>query len=77
MLQHILSTYSRNCRALNDHDDRVRSLLSSDSKMLSPTSAAQKNLSEEDSSGSDGESVGQEPETDRFGFILTNGSTAG
>ncbi|KAM9377557.1 uncharacterized protein tbc1d10c [Pholidichthys leucotaenia] len=37
--------------------------------MLSP-SPAQKNLSEEDSSGS-------EPETDRFGFILTNGSTAG
>ncbi|XP_037316592.2 ecotropic viral integration site 5 ortholog isoform X2 [Pungitius pungitius] len=45
--------------------------------MLSPTSADQKNLSV-DSSGSDGESeVGQEPETDRFGFILTNGSAAG
>ncbi|XP_068570976.1 ecotropic viral integration site 5 ortholog [Cebidichthys violaceus] len=46
--------------------------------MFSPTSSAQKNLSEEDSSGSDaGSEVGQEPETDRFGFILTNGSTAG
>ncbi|KAK9518120.1 hypothetical protein VZT92_023440 [Zoarces viviparus] len=46
--------------------------------MLSPTSPAQKNLSEEDSSGSDaGSEVGQEPETDRFGFILKNGSTAG
>lgn len=54
------------------------SLLSSVSKMLGPTSPAQKNLSEEDSSGSDaGSEVGQEPETDRFGFILTNGSTAG
>ncbi|XP_018524298.1 TBC1 domain family member 10A isoform X2 [Lates calcarifer] len=43
--------------------------------MLSP---AQKNLSEEDSSGSDaGSEVSLEPETDRFGFILTNGSTAG
>ncbi|XP_035768828.1 ecotropic viral integration site 5 ortholog [Neolamprologus brichardi] len=38
--------------------------------MLNSSSPAQKNLSEEDSSGS-------EPETDRFGFILTNGSTAG
>ncbi|XP_078116676.1 uncharacterized protein tbc1d10c [Sander vitreus] len=46
--------------------------------MLSPTSPAQKNLSEEDSSGSDaGSEVGLEPETDRFGFILTNGSPAG
>uniref|UniRef100_A0A3B4UPR4 TBC1 domain family, member 10C n=1 Tax=Seriola dumerili TaxID=41447 RepID=A0A3B4UPR4_SERDU len=46
--------------------------------MLSPSSPAQKNLSEEDSSGSDaGSEVGLEPETDRFGFILTNGSTAG
>ncbi|XP_034399967.1 titin homolog [Cyclopterus lumpus] len=44
--------------------------------MLNPT-RAQKNLSEEDSSGSDAGSEGQEPETDRFGFILTNGSTAG
>ncbi|XP_010778622.1 ecotropic viral integration site 5 ortholog [Notothenia coriiceps] len=44
--------------------------------MLSPKS--QKNVSEEDSSGSDaGSEVGPEPETDRFGFILTNGSTAG
>lgn len=43
------------------------------SKMLSP---AQKNLSEEDSSGSDTGS-GVEPETDRFGFILTSRSTAG
>lgn len=47
-------------------------------KMLSPSSPAKKNLSEEDSSGSDaGSEVGQEPETDRFGFIVTNGSTAG
>ncbi|XP_034739861.1 ecotropic viral integration site 5 ortholog [Etheostoma cragini] len=46
--------------------------------MFSPTSPAQKDLSEEDSSGSDaGSEVGLEPETDRFGFILTNGSTAG
>ncbi|GAA6225346.1 ecotropic viral integration site 5 ortholog isoform X1 [Lates japonicus] len=46
--------------------------------MLSPASPAQKNLSEEDSSGSDaGSEVSLEPETDRFGFILTNGSTAG
>ncbi|XP_042348664.1 ecotropic viral integration site 5 ortholog isoform X2 [Plectropomus leopardus] len=46
--------------------------------MLSPASPALKNLSVEDSSGSDPESeVGPEPETDRFGFILTNGSTAG
>ncbi|XP_074504835.1 uncharacterized protein tbc1d10c [Sebastes fasciatus] len=46
--------------------------------MLSPTSPAPKKLSEEDSSGSDaGSEVGLEPETDRFGFILTNGSTAG
>ncbi|XP_038554563.1 trichohyalin isoform X2 [Micropterus salmoides] len=46
--------------------------------MLSPSSSAQKNLGEEDSSGSDaGSEVGLEPETDRFGFIVTNGSTAG
>ncbi|KAK2904196.1 ecotropic viral integration site 5 ortholog [Channa argus] len=46
--------------------------------MLSPSSPTQKNLSEEDSSGSDaGSEVSLEPETDRFGFILTNGSTAG
>ncbi|XP_029368839.1 ecotropic viral integration site 5 ortholog [Echeneis naucrates] len=46
--------------------------------MLSLSSPAQKNLSEEESSGSDvGSEVGLEPETDRFGFILTNGSTAG
>ena len=46
------------------------------SKMLSPSSPAQKNVSEEDSSGSDaGSEVGLE--TDRFGFLLTNGSTAG
>ncbi|KAG7230369.1 hypothetical protein INR49_024474, partial [Caranx melampygus] len=46
--------------------------------MLSQSSPAQKHLSEEDSSGSDGGSeVSVEPETDRFGFILTNGSTAG
>ncbi|XP_041652950.1 trichohyalin [Cheilinus undulatus] len=45
--------------------------------MLSPSSPAQR-VSEEDTSGSDTRSdVGQEPETDRFGFILTNGSTAG
>uniref|UniRef100_A0A3Q3JJ85 Rab-GAP TBC domain-containing protein n=1 Tax=Monopterus albus TaxID=43700 RepID=A0A3Q3JJ85_MONAL len=43
--------------------------------MLSPT---QKNLSDEDSSGSDaGSEVSVEPETDRFGFILTNGSSTG
>nr|XP_043897051.1 calponin homology domain-containing protein DDB_G0272472 isoform X2 [Solea senegalensis] len=46
--------------------------------MLSSLSLAQKNLCEEDSSGSDAESeLSLEPETDRFGFILTNGSTAG
>uniref|UniRef100_A0A3P8SVY3 TBC1 domain family, member 10C n=1 Tax=Amphiprion percula TaxID=161767 RepID=A0A3P8SVY3_AMPPE len=51
------------------------SLLHSLSKMLSPS---QKNFSEEDSSGSDaGSEVSLEPETDRFGFILANGSTAG
>ncbi|XP_030001735.1 ecotropic viral integration site 5 ortholog [Sphaeramia orbicularis] len=45
--------------------------------MLNPSSPAQKTLSEEDSSGSDvGSEVGLEHETDRFGFILTNGSTA-
>ncbi|XP_044061228.1 uncharacterized protein DDB_G0284459 isoform X2 [Siniperca chuatsi] len=46
--------------------------------MLSPSCPAQKSLGEEDSSGSDaGSDVGLEPETDRFGFIVTNGSTAG
>ncbi|XP_073343049.1 uncharacterized protein tbc1d10c [Pagrus major] len=47
--------------------------------MLSPSSPAQKSLCEEDcSSGSDaGSEAGLEPETDRFGFIVTNGSTAG
>ncbi|XP_015231630.1 PREDICTED: carabin [Cyprinodon variegatus] len=46
--------------------------------MLKASSQAQKHLSEEDSSGSDaGSEVSLEPETDRFGFILTNGSTAG
>ncbi|XP_058505896.1 protein split ends [Solea solea] len=46
--------------------------------MLSSLSLAQKNLCEEDSSGSDAESeLSLEPETDRFGFILTNGSPAG
>ncbi|KAK2849076.1 hypothetical protein Q5P01_008910 [Channa striata] len=46
--------------------------------MLSPSSPTQKNLSEGDSSGSDaGSEVSLEPETDRFGFIVTNGSTAG
>ncbi|XP_040903432.1 neurofilament heavy polypeptide [Toxotes jaculatrix] len=46
--------------------------------MLSPSSPTQKNPTEEDSSGSDaGSEVSLEPETDRFGFILTNGSTAG
>lgn len=45
------------------------------SKMLNP---ALKNLSEEDSAGSDPESgLGLEPETDRFGFIVTSRSTAG
>ncbi|XP_024864360.1 ecotropic viral integration site 5 ortholog [Kryptolebias marmoratus] len=39
---------------------------------------AQRNQSKEDSSGSDsGSEVSQEPETDRFGFIVTNGSAAG
>ncbi|XP_075336618.1 uncharacterized protein tbc1d10c [Odontesthes bonariensis] len=46
--------------------------------MLNPSNQAQRNPSEEDSSGSDaGSEVSLEPETDRFGFILTNGSTAG
>lgn len=41
-------------------------------------SQAQKNAEEEDSSGSDSDpELSSEPETDRFGFILTNGSTAG
>lgn len=41
-------------------------------------SAALKNLSEEDSAGSDAESVQSlEPETDRFGFLVTSRSTAG
>lgn len=47
-------------------------------EMLNPSSPAQKSLGEEDSSGSDaGSEAGLEPETDRFGFIVTNGSTAG
>ncbi|XP_026185505.1 ecotropic viral integration site 5 ortholog [Mastacembelus armatus] len=46
--------------------------------MMSSSSPVQKNISEENSSGSDaGSEVSLEPETDRFGFILTNGSTAG
>ncbi|XP_035017380.1 ecotropic viral integration site 5 ortholog [Hippoglossus stenolepis] len=46
--------------------------------MMSASSPAQRKLSEEDGSGSDaGSEVSLEPETDRFGFILTNGSTAG
>ncbi|KAK5614578.1 hypothetical protein CRENBAI_016002 [Crenichthys baileyi] len=46
--------------------------------MLKQSSQAQKHLSKEDNSGSDaGSEVSLEPETDRFGFILTNGSTAG
>ncbi|KAM9356692.1 uncharacterized protein tbc1d10c [Symphorus nematophorus] len=46
--------------------------------MLSPSNPAQKTLGEEDSSGSDaGSELGLEPETDRFGFIVTNGSAAG
>uniref|UniRef100_UPI0037E758F1 ecotropic viral integration site 5 ortholog n=1 Tax=Semicossyphus pulcher TaxID=241346 RepID=UPI0037E758F1 len=46
--------------------------------MLSLPSPAQKTVEGEDSSGSDaGSEVGLEPETDRFGFIVTNGSTAG
>ena len=66
--------------ASHSYDDEIRSDelwdISFFSKMLSPKS--QKNVSEEDSSGSDaGSEVGPEPETDRFGFILTNGSTAG
>lgn len=43
-------------------------------EMLSPSSHVQKDNSEEDSSGSD---AGLEPETDRFGFIVTGRSTAG
>lgn len=43
-------------------------------EMLNPSSHVQKDSSEEDSSGSD---AGLEPETDRFGFIVTGGSTAG
>uniref|UniRef100_H3D6H7 TBC1 domain family member 10C n=2 Tax=Tetraodon nigroviridis TaxID=99883 RepID=H3D6H7_TETNG len=42
--------------------------------MLSPSSQVQKDNSEEDSSGSD---AGLEPETDRFGFIVSGRSTAG
>ncbi|XP_028272440.1 ecotropic viral integration site 5 ortholog [Parambassis ranga] len=46
--------------------------------MLKLSSLAEKSLSDEDSSGSDaGSEVSLEPETDRFGFILTNGSTSG
>uniref|UniRef100_A0A3Q2QRA4 TBC1 domain family, member 10C n=1 Tax=Fundulus heteroclitus TaxID=8078 RepID=A0A3Q2QRA4_FUNHE len=46
--------------------------------MLKASGQAQKHPSEEDSSGSDaGSEVSLEPETDRFGFILTNGSTTG
>ncbi|KAM9850153.1 uncharacterized protein tbc1d10c isoform 1-T2 [Aulostomus maculatus] len=45
--------------------------------MLSPTGPAQRNFSEEDSSGSDaGSEVSLEPEIDRFGFLVTDGSTA-
>lgn len=43
-------------------------------EMLNSSSQVQKDTSEEDSSGSD---AGLEPETDRFGFIVTEGSTAG
>uniref|UniRef100_A0A3B5KW20 Rab-GAP TBC domain-containing protein n=1 Tax=Xiphophorus couchianus TaxID=32473 RepID=A0A3B5KW20_9TELE len=47
-------------------------------KMLKASSQPHRHQSEEDSSGSDaGSEVSLEPETDRFGFILTNGSTAG
>ncbi|XP_029964771.1 titin homolog [Salarias fasciatus] len=46
--------------------------------MLNPSSLSQRKVSEEDSSGSEaGSDVSLEPETDRFGFIVTNGSTAG
>lgn len=57
----------------------IRSLLLPFNKMLNPSSPAQKSLYDEDgSSGSDaGSEAGLEPETDRFGFIVTNGSTAG
>uniref|UniRef100_A0A3B3V1A3 TBC1 domain family member 10C n=1 Tax=Poecilia latipinna TaxID=48699 RepID=A0A3B3V1A3_9TELE len=45
-------------------------------KMLKASSQPHRHQSEEDSSGSDaGSEVSLEPETDRFGFILTNGST--
>lgn len=61
------------------HDRRLHNTLSiSVSKMLSPQSPAQKRVNDENSSGSDsGSETGLEPETDRFGFILTNGSTPG
>lgn len=42
-------------------------------EMLSPSIQVQKDSSDEDSSGSD---AGLEPETDRFGFIVTDRSTA-
>ncbi|KAF7657434.1 hypothetical protein LDENG_00027120 [Lucifuga dentata] len=46
--------------------------------MMNPSNLVHKNLSLEESFGSDeGSEVSLEPETDRFGFILTNGSTAG
>ncbi|XP_068596803.1 TBC1 domain family member 10B [Brachionichthys hirsutus] len=46
--------------------------------MLNSSSSAQKSLGEEDGSDSNaGSEVGLEPETDRFGFILTNGHTTG
>lgn len=63
---------------VDSHMVNNESPLFSVSKMLSQSSPAQKSLSEDDTSGSDaGSEVGLEPETDRFGFILTNGSTAG
>lgn len=43
-------------------------------EMLSPSSHVQKDNSKEDSSRTE---AGLEPETDRFGFIVTGRSTAG
>lgn len=42
--------------------------------MLHPLKVETKNPSEEESSDS-GSELGLEPETDRFGFLLTDGST--
>lgn len=63
--------------AEQSHDDEITVHVFCPSKMPKMLRGAQRNQSEEDSSGSDsGSEVSLEPETDRFGFILTNGSTA-